>query len=124
MASTKAVAVLPPDDEPPRDAPPDKSQKATTASEWGKERRERRREWRDVKEKEFDKRHTRTAKFKLKKVTAWIRPEAYAAMDAYRSRMGYGRGMSWGELFEYLFGRMTKKASKEWMAEHDEGDPR
>jgi hypothetical protein len=92
---------------------------------WGQERRARRREWSDVEEKEFDKRHTRKAKFKMIPFVARFTPDGMAAMEVRRAGLNYGRGMSRSEYLEFLVrrdtssGRAAKEYREKWAKEHD-----
>ncbi len=83
-------------------------------SESARERRARRREWSDVKPDEFDKRHTRTARFKAKKFNISMSNELFAKMEAARSKLDFGEGMSRSRFVSYCVARYFHKKSEDW----------
>ncbi len=80
-------------------------------------RRARRREWSDVKPDEFDKRHTRTAKFKVKKFNISMSHDLFARMEAARAKLNYGNGMSRSAFVGYCLGRYFHAKGKEYFEE-------
>jgi len=94
-------------------------------TEWGKERRSRRREFSEQDTlKKIDRRGTRTARYKARDVHVRMSEEGFAMMEAKRALMNFGGGMSQGEYLEYLVrwhnvkSPRAKEARKAWAIEH------
>jgi|SRR5947209_1184794 len=91
------------------------------ASEEAQARRARRREWSEVQPDEFDKRHTRTAKFKFRKFNISMSNELFARMEAARSNLNYGNGMSRSEFIAFCVARYMHRKSQDWFEEKERG---
>ena len=88
-------------------------------SEEARERRARRREWSDVEEDEFDKRHTRTAKFKVRKFNISMSQDLFARMEAARDRLNFGNGMNRSEFVAFCVARYMHGKSQDWFEEKE-----
>jgi hypothetical protein len=97
------------------------------AKEWSRERSARRRPFEpgDIVER-LDKRHTRTAKFKVRRLNITMTEEGLAMVDARRALLNFGRGMTRSEFLEMLArhycksGPAAKEFQKMWREEQDE----
>ncbi len=79
------------------------------------ERRQKRREWSDVKpDEELDHRHTRELKAKHYKFNISMPPGLFMQMEAARRKLDFGNGMSRSRFIAYCIGRYFHKKSQDW----------